>query len=323
VLIEKIKQPMRHVESGHAPRGATDMPASPWRDPRALWGLVRDSAYAWNADRASRKGAALAYYMAFAMAPILIVATAVAGLFFGSAAAKGQIFEEMQTVLGASGARVVQAMIASAGRPGHGTLPAIVGLLTTIVGSTSALAELKDGLDQIWNTPVAHGSGFWRYLWDFARTRLLSILIILGLGLLLLVSLVFSALLTGLAHKLGVSDAADALLQTLNFLLSLALVTVLFATLYKVLPAVQLAWRDVMIGATVTAILFTVGKHLISVYLGHSAVTSTYGAAGSLLVVLLWVYYSAQIFLYGAEFTKIYATRFGSLRGIGPPPAAP
>jgi membrane protein len=289
-------------------------PASPWRHPGALWALVRDSAYAWSNDRTSRKGAALAYYMAFSLAPILIVATAIAALIFGNAAAKGQIFEQVQKVLGPSSAHVVQAMIMSAGRSGRGTLPAVVGLVTMLIGSTSALAELKDGLDEIWNAPVARSSGFWRYLWDFAGTRALSILIILGLGFLLLISIVFSALLAGLAHALGVSDAAEALLQTLNFLLSLGLVTLLCATLYKVLPAVQLAWRDVMIGAIVTAVLFSIGKHVISVYLGHSAITSTYGAAGSLLVVLLWVYYSAQIFLYGAQFTKLYATRFGSLQ---------
>ena len=294
-------------------------PTPPWRNPAALWALVRDSAYAWSEDRASRKGAALAYYMAFSMAPILIVATAMAGLFFGSVAAKGQIYAQMQKVLGPAGAHVVQAMVASAGRPGRGTLPAIVGLATMLIGSTSALAELKDGLDQIWKIPAATSSGFWRYLWDFACTRLLSIVIILGLGLLLLISLLFSALLTGLAHKVGVSDAADALLQTLNFVLSLGLVTLLFATIYKVLPAVQLAWRDVAVGASVTAVLFTIGKHVIGVYLGHSAVTSMYGAAGSLLVVLVWVYYSAQIFLYGAEFTKVYATRYGSLRRTAHP----
>jgi membrane protein len=290
--------------------------AGPWRDVNALWMLIRDAAYAWTEDRAPRRGAALAYYMAFSMAPILIVVIAIAGLFFGSAAAKGDIFAEMNTILGATSARVIQAMIASAGRPGRGTLPAVIGVITAVIGSTSALAELKDGLDQIWNTQSPRSSGFWRYLWEFARTRLLSILVILSIGFLLLVSLVFSALLTGLAHGLGVSDVANALLQVLNFLLSLALVTVLFATIYKVLPAVRLAWRDVIVGATVTALLFAIGKHVIGLYLGHSAVSSTYGAAGSLLVVLIWVYYSAQIFLYGAEFTKIYATRFGSLRRI-------
>jgi membrane protein len=288
--------------------------AGPWRDVSAIWTLVRDAAYAWAEDRAPRKGAALAYYMAFSMAPILIVLTAMAGVFFGSAAAKGEIFAEMSDTLGATSARVIQAMIASAGRAGHGTLPAVIGVITALIGSTSALAELKDGLDQIWRTKSPRRGGFWLYLWDFARTRLLSILIILSIGFLLLISLVFSALLTGLAHRLGVSDAANALLQVLNFLLSLVLVTVLFATIYKVLPAIQLAWRDVIVGATVTALLFAIGKHVIGLYLGHSAVSSMYGAAGSLLVVLVWVYYSAQIFLYGAEFTKVYATRFGSLR---------
>jgi len=288
--------------------------AAPWRDARALWRLIRDTGYAWSEDRVPRKGAALAYYMAFAMAPILIVLTAIAGLLFGSAAAQGDVLAEMSAILGPTSARVVQAMILSAAGAGRGTLPAVIGLVTAILGSTSALAELKDGLDQIWGLTELRGPGFWRYLWEFAQTRLLSILMILGIGFLLLISLVFSALLAGLAQRLGVSDVVNALLQVLNFLLSFVLVTVLFATIYKVLPSVQLAWRDVLIGASVTALLFAVGKHVISVYLGHSAITSSYGAAGSLLVVLLWVYYSAQIFLFGAEFTKVYATRYGSLR---------
>ncbi len=281
---------------------------------RVLWALIRDSAQAWIDDRATRKGAALAYYMAFSIAPMLIIATAIAGLVFGDAAARGQIFIQARSLLGASGAQVVQAMVASAGRPGTGTLPAILGGVTLLIGATSALAELKDGLDQIWHTQAERAYGFWRYLWDFAQTRLLSIGIILTLGFLLLISLVVSALLEGLGHALGVSDTADLLLQALDFLLSFALVTALFATIYKVLPSVQLAWRDVIIGAAVTALLFTAGKHVIGVYLGNRAVTSMYGAAGSLLVVLIWVYYSAQIFLYGAEFTKVYTLRFGSLR---------
>ena len=290
-----------------------------WPDARALWALVRDSAYAWVDDRAPRKGAALAYYMAFSMAPILIIATAIAGVFFGDAAAKGQIFIQARTLLGSSGAQVVQAMIASAGRPGRGTLPAVLGVVTLAIGATSALAELKDGLDQIWGTKADRASGFWRYLWDFAHTRLLSIGIILTLGFLLPVSLVLSALLAGLSRRLGVSDTTDLLLQALNFLVSFGLVAALFATIYKVLPSVQLAWRDVAIGALVTSLLFTAGKHVIGVYLGNSALASMYGAAGSLLVVLIWVYFSAQIFLYGAEFTKIYTHRFGSLRHDRPP----
>jgi len=294
-----------------------------WRDARAIWALIRDSAYAWSEDRASCKGAALAYYMAFSLAPMLIIATAVAGLFFGEAAARGQIFDQAKNLLGADGARVVQAMIANAGRPGRGTWPAILGIVTIVVGATSALAELKDGLDQIWNTHTGRTFRFGHYLLDFARTRLLAIGIILTLGLLLILSLVLSALLTGLSRAVGVSETLNILLQTFNFLLSFGLVTALFATIYKVLPAVPLAWRDVIVGAIVTAVLFNIGKHVIAAYLGNRASASTYGAAGSLLVVLVWVYYSAQIFLFGAEFTKVYARRYGSLRRMERPPAAP
>ncbi len=298
-------------------------PPPPWRDARAIWALIRDSAYAWSEDRASRKGAALAYYMAFSLAPMLIIATAVAGLFFGEAAARGQLFAQVENLLGADGARVVQSLIANAGRPGQGTWPAILGIVTIVVGATSALAELKDGLDQIWHTQTGRTFGFGRYLLDFARTRLLAIAVILTLGLLLILSLVLSALLTGLSHAMGVSDTANALLQIFNFLLSFGLVTALFATVYKVLPSIPLAWRDVIVGAAVTAVLFNIGKHVIAVYLGTRASSSTYGAAGSLLVVLVWVYYSAQIFLYGAEFTKVYTHRYGSLRRVSRPPAAP
>jgi membrane protein len=294
-----------------------------WRNAQAVWALIRDSAYAWSEDRASRKGAALAYYMAFSLAPMLIIATAVAGLFFGEAAARGQIFDQAKDMLGPDGARVVQAMIANAARPGRGTWPAILGIVTIAVGATSALAELKDGLDQIWNTQTGKTFRFGHYLLDFARTRLLAIAIILTLGLLLILSLVLSALLAGLTHKVGVSDTTNIALQVFNFLLSFGLVTALFATIYKVLPAVTLAWRDVIVGAVVTGVLFNIGKYVIAAYLGKRASSSMYGAAGSGLVVLVWVYYSAQIFLFGAEFTKVYARRYGSLRRTEHPPAAP
>jgi membrane protein len=285
-----------------------------WCNARALWALVRDSGTAWSEDRAPRKGAALAYYTAFSLAPILIIAIAIAGAFFGDQAARGQIYTQMKGLIGPAGAGVVQQMVASAGRSGHGIIPTLLGVVTLLVGATSALAELKDGLDELWHAQIARSSGFWRYLLDFARTRLLSIGLILALGFLLLISLVLSAILAALANAWGGTDTTNVLLQSLNFLLSFGLVTALFATIYKVLPAVQLAWRDVIIGAGVTALMFDVGKHLIGVYLGNSAVTSMYGAAGSMLVVLVWVYYSAQIFIFGAEFTKVFAHRFGSLR---------
>ncbi len=191
----------------------------------------------------------------------------------------------------------------------------MIGLVTLSIGATTALAELKDGLDQIWDAPPERTSGFWY----FVRKRLLSVGLILSLGFLLLVSLVFSALVSALARTWGPADATGMVLQSVNFLFSFALVTLLFAMIYKILPSVHIAWKDVMIGSIITAALFSVGKALIGLYLGNSAVASSYGAAGSIILVLIWVYYSAQIFLLGAEFTKVYAHRYGSRRNLPQP----
>jgi len=192
--------------------------------------------------------------------------------------------------------------------PQTGPLAGVAGFVTLIVGATTALAELKDGLDQIWGVPAQSASG----LWYFMRKRLLSMGLILALAFLLLVSLVFSAMLTALARYWGPQDLTSLLLQGVNFLCSFGLTTALFALIYKLLPSVRIAWRDVLIGSVVTALLFSVGKYLIGVYLGNGAVTSSYGAAGSVVLILVWVYYSAQIFFLGAEFTKVYAHHFGS-----------
>jgi membrane protein len=285
---------------------------------RAVWVLVSESVWAWVNDRASRKGAALAFYTVFSLAPILIVAIAIAGLFFGEEAARGEIYAQMSELIGPDGAQAIQAMIQSANRPEAGIAATIVGVVTLFIGATTALAELKDGLDQIWQVPNERMSGFWY----FVRKRLLSIGMILSLGFLLLVSLVFSAVLTALAKRWGNFDGTGVILQGLNFLVSFVLVTVLFAMIYKILPSVRIAWRDVIIGAVVTALLFSIGKFMIGLYLGNSAIGSSYGAAGSIVLVLVWVYYSAQIFLLGAEFTKVYAHRYGSRRAMAPPSAA-
>lgn len=286
---------------------------------RAAWLLVNESVMEWINDRASRKGAALAFYTVFSLAPILIVAIAIAGLFFGQEAARGEIFAQMRDLLGADGAQAVQAMIQNASRPGAGIIATIVGIVTLFLGATTALAELKDGLDQIWDVPEERMSGFWY----FVRKRLLSIGLILSLGFLLLVSLVFSAVLTALAKRWSSSDATSTILQAANFLIAFALVTLLFAMIYKILPSVRIAWRDVIIGSVVTALLFSIGKFAIGVYLGNSAIASSYGAAGSIVLVLVWVYYSAQIFLLGAEFTKVYAHRYGSRRHLARPAPPP
>lgn len=282
---------------------------------RATWSLGYETVMEWINDRASRKGAALAFYTVFSLAPILILSIAIAGLFFGKEAASGEIYEQVSGLLGADAAKAVQAMIQNASEPGAGIIATIIGLVTLFLGATTALAELKDGLDQIWDAPPEKTTGFWYFL----RKRLLSIGLILSLGFLLLVSLVMSAVVSALARRWGPVDATATVLQGLNFLISFGLVTLLFAMIYKILPAVRIAWRDVIVGSVITALLFSVGKMAIGIYLGNSAVASTYGAAGSVILVLIWVYYSAQIFLLGAEFTKIYAHKYGSKRGTPHP----
>ena len=285
---------------------------------RATWFLCYETINEWVNDRASRKGAALAFYTVFSLAPILILSIAIAGLFFGQEAARGEIFSQVKDLLGNDAAAAIQAMIQSASRPGAGLIATVIGLVTLCIGATTALAELKDGLDQIWDAPPERTSGFWY----FVRKRLLSVGLILSLGFLLLVSLVFSALVSALARRWGPADATGLVLQSVNFLFSFALVTLLFAMIYKILPSVHIAWKDVGIGSVITAALFSVGKALIGVYLGNSAVASSYGAGGSVILVHIWVYYSAQIFLLGAEFTKVYAHRYGSRRNLPQPSRA-
>jgi membrane protein len=276
------------------------------------WTLIYESVNDWMNDRASRKGAALAFYTVFSLAPIIILSIAIAGMFFGQEAARGEIFEQVQGLLGADAARAIQAMVQNASRPGAGIIATLIGVVTLFIGATTALAELKDGLDQIWRAPPEKTQGIWYFL----SKRLLSVGLILSLGFLLLVSLVLSAVVSALARMWGPADLTGTVIQALNFLFSFGLVTLLFAMIYKILPSVRIAWRDVLIGALVTALLFTIGKLGIGIYLGNSAVSSSYGAAGSIILVLVWVYYSAQIFLLGAEFTKVYAHRYGSRRHL-------
>ncbi|HEY3129613.1 MAG TPA: YihY/virulence factor BrkB family protein [Acidobacteriota bacterium] len=278
-------------------------------DYKGIHGLIKETIYGWIGDRAPRTGAALAFYTVFSLAPILIISIAIAGAVFGEKAARGEIVEQVRGLIGKEGAQAVQSMIEDAHRPGSGLISAIVGMAALLIGATTFFVELKYGLDQIWGVPPEKTSGYWYFL----RTRLLSFGLILAIGFLLVVSLVISAIVSALGDYWGFT-AAGALLQGLNFILSFALIMALFASTYKVLPGVHIAWKDVWVGATITALLFTIGKTLIGLYLGNSAIASSYGAAGSLILVLVWVYYSAQIFLLGAEFTKFYAYRYGSRR---------
>ena len=284
---------------------------------RAIWGLMRAAADGWFTHQASRTGAALAFYTVFSLAPVLTLSIAIAGFFFGDAAARGEIVNQISDLIGREGAVAVQAALQNASRPGAGFIATVISIGTLLVGASTALAELKSGLDQTWDVPPERRAG----LWYFVRTRLLSFGLILALGFLLLVSLVVSAALTALERFWGGEHLLNMLLSWLNFLFAFVLVAALFATIYKMLPSVRIAWRDVTIGSLVTALLFTAGKFAIGVYVGNSTVASTYGAAGSVVIVLLWVYYSAQILLFGAEFTRVFAYRYGSLaRGARPVP---
>ena len=280
---------------------------------RNAWMLVRDSIIGWLDHNASRTGAALAFYTVFSLAPILLLSIAIAGAFFGEQAARGQIFEQIRDLIGPSGATAVESIIQNASTSGSGALTTVFSVLTVIIGATTALVELKAGLDKIWDVPPEQRQGFWYFI----RTRLLSVGVILALAFLLLVSLVISAGLTTLQTLSPGKQLFNLVYEWLNLLLSFALVAALFATIYKVLPSVRIAWRDVTVGAVMTAALFTIGKYVIGAYLGNSGLASTYGAAGSIILLLVWVYYSAQIFLFGAEFTRSYAHHFGSLRSSG------
>ena len=277
------------------------------------WRLVKQAAAAWMEDRAPSMGAALSYYTVFSIAPLLLIVIAVAGLVFGAEAAQGAIVAQLQGLLGEGGARTIQDLLRSVSEPKESVAATIVGGVLLLIGATTVFAELQIALDRVWEVPErARPSG----LWGFLRARLLSFGMILGIGFLLLISLVISAAISALGDWWGpLFGAWETLAQVVNFAASFALVTVMFALIYRFMPDKRIEWHDVWIGAAVTALLFTIGKTLIGLYIGKSSVTSGFGAAGSLAVLLLWVYYSAQIFLLGAEFTWVYTHRYGSRRG--------
>ena len=281
-----------------------------------LWRVYRvliDSGKAWIAHRGASKGAALAFYTLFSMTPILILAIAVAGYFFGAEAAQGEIIAQLQGLVGPNGAQAIQAVLAAARDPASGLVAAFVSGVLLLVGATSVFTELKNSLDDLWGIEQPRQSGIMTLL----RTRILSFGIILVLAFLLLISLIVSAALSVLARYAGdVWSSSAPALVTLSSFISFSVIACLFAVIYKMLPNVKLAWRDVWTGALVTASLFSLGKYVIGLYLGNSAVASGFGAAGSVIALLLWVYYSAQIFFLGAEFTRQYALRFGSLQNL-------
>lgn len=272
--------------------------------------LIKKSVTAWVDDYAPSMGAAIAYYTLFSITPMLIIAIAVAGLVFGDEAAQGAIISQIEQLIGQEGAIAVQGLLKNAREPAHSMLAIGVSVLTMIIGATTVFAELQSDLDRVWRVTLPpRSSGLWHLL----RTRLLSFGFVLGVGFLLLFSLIISAAIAGFGKWFGSLFAGgEVVLLALDLSISFAITTLLFALIYKFMPRATIAWRDVWIGAAVTAFLFAIGKFLIGLYLGKVSVASGFGAAGSLVILLLWVYYSAQIFLLGAEFTWVYSNTYGS-----------
>ena len=279
----------------------------------AIGGLLKAAAVNWMKDYAQSMGAALAFYTIFSIAPLLLIVIAIAGSIFGEEAARGEIYGQLQGMLGSHGATAVQGLLESVGQRSESVPAAAFGLVVLFIGATSVFAELQDALDRIWRAPQrVRSTG----LWSLVRARLLSFGMILGITFLLIVSLAFSAALRALSRWWDPESTSWITFTGLTELsLNVVLLTAVFAMIYKTMPRASIAWRDVWVGAAVTSVLFITGKALIGLYIGGSGITTLFGAAASLIVVLLWVYYSAQIFLFGAEFTWVYSHQYGSRRG--------
>ncbi|MCA1856591.1 YihY/virulence factor BrkB family protein [Massilia oculi] len=288
------------------------MAVNKWRPfSRQLLQVMRCSVTEWLEHRASSKGAALAFYTLFSLAPVLVLVIAVAGFFYGAEAAQGQLMNQLRGLVGAQGAETIQAILAGARNKESGMMATIIATVLLLIGATTVFAELKDSLDEIWDVPPPQDAGFW----NLVRTRLLSFGLILVLGFLLMVSLVVSAALTVVEEYIGgMWKEAAVVMGWVAWAVSFLVIATLFGVIYKLLPRIKLSWHDVAIGALGTAAMFTLGKFGIGLYIGNSGAADSFGAAGSLIALLLWVYYSAQIFFLGAEFARQYALQLGSLR---------
>jgi membrane protein len=284
-----------------------------WRDLERLCG---ETFIEWNRHKGPRLGAALAFYTLLSLTPLLLVVVGIGGLIFGQHAAQAQIVWQVNNLVGDEGAKAIQAVLDGSRNTTHGILATLLGLVTLLFGASAVLIELRDALNTLWEVPPSQVTGL-RNIAVFLKERLFSFAIVLSIGFLLLVSLVISAWLAALgtfsSHLLPVPEA---LLHAANAFVSFLVITGLFAAIYKVMPDARIEWWDVLLGAAVTSLLFTIGKLLIGLYLGKASFASTYGAAGSIVIFIVWVYYSAQIFFMGAEFTKVFADRYGSSRQI-------
>lgn len=279
----------------------------------SLWQIAREIVNEYSDDKVPKLAAALSYYTVFSLAPILVICIALAGAIFGADAAQGRIVGELQDLFGEQAASLIQAAIKKTAESNGGTIAAIISLAVLIISAVAAFSELQDSLNIIWKVKSRPGQA----IWGFFRIRLVSFALIVALGFLLLVSLIITAALGALYDYLSARlPITPIVLEVLNNVITLVVIFGLFSMIYKILPDVELSWRDVRTGALVTTVLFVIGKFLIGLYLGRGSIGSTYGAAGSLAIIFVWVYYSAQILFLGAEFTYVYSSRLGS--GVRP-----
>ena len=274
-------------------------------------GLFKQTISEFGQDKAPRLGAALAYYTIFSLGPILLIAISIAGLVWGEEAARGQVSTQLDKVFGSSASEAVETMIAGAAKEKGGIVATIIGVAMLLFGASGVFGQLKDALNTIWNVEEKKSGG----VMGFVKDRFLSMAMVLGVGFLLLVTLIFDTAIAAMGDYLTRTMGGEAILQVVQLIVSFVVVTLLFAMMFKFLPDIQIQWRDVWLGAIFTSILFVIGKFALGMYLGKAAIGSSYGAAGSLVVLLLWVYYSAQILFFGAEFTQVYTRAAGSLKG--------
>ena len=273
--------------------------------------LLKETFQEWNDDKASRLAAALAYYTVFSLAPLLVIVLAIAGFFFDQGTVQEQVTAQIQSMMGPDSADLVTTALENANRPGQNSslIASIISIVLLIFGASGVFAQLQQSLNVVWDVEAKPDNA----AKGFIRQRLLSFAMVLTIGFLLAVSLVLSTVLSALsAYMTDLLPGLDSLWQLVNFALSLGILTLLFALMYKYVPDVEISWGDVWFGAAITSLLFTIGKFALGLYLGNSGFASTYGAAGSVIIILAWVYYSAQILFFGAEFTQVYARRYGS-----------
>lgn len=296
-----------HAEYMVRPAPDTRTTVLPLTSPQAWWLLLKDTASSWMTHKAARLGAALAYYSIFSMGPLILIAVSVAGLLFGQKAVQGQVSAQLSSTLGEQGARAIENMLAGAGERGEGVFATALGVGTLLFAAVGVVVQLKDALNTVWEVEPKKTSG----VWGFVRTYAISLGGVLSLAFLLLASLLLTTVLSAMGQVLD-TYMPEAVFQILGFVASLAIIGVLFAMMFKWLPDAEIDWRDVIPAAILTAVLFEIGKFLVGLYIGKQGLESTYGAAASIVVVLIWVYYSAQLVLFGAEFAAVYARRYGS-----------